>query len=419
MADDKATGRGSAAVRDAASKTREQVLQSPAGSRLAEELQGYVEAKVEKMVSGVGERMGSAAGKLGAAHLGPGALAHAMGKGGKSLTGRLGASALSSAITSRLSGTASHAKDTLKDTVKGAAKRSFKAHGGTSGGPKSMAIIEDVDVGVPVRVAYDQWTQFQEFSRFAKGVINVDRKDDTSTHWEVKIAKATRAFEATVTEQVPDKKIAWTSEGAKGTTKGVVTFHPLGDNLTKVLLVLQYFPKGLVEKTGNIWRAQGRRARLDLKAFRTFVMMRGEATGSWRGEIHEAKVTRGPDEEEPEKEAREEGEEPKDKEGADQEDTEQEGTDQEGTDQEGTDQEGAADEDQAEDEYEDEDEGEADTDEDEADTDEDEYEDDEAAPEDRYDDEEQEEDEEEDTEDAADTADDEEPAPARRRSRKR
>ncbi|HSY00030.1 MAG TPA: cyclase, partial [Streptomyces sp.] len=84
--------------------------------------------------------------------------------------------------------------------------------------------------------------------------------------------------------------IAWTSEGDKATTRGVVTFHPLGDNLTKVLLVLEYFPKGLFEKVGGLFRAQGRRARLDLKLYRTFVMMRGEATGGWRGEIRDGEV---------------------------------------------------------------------------------------------------------------------------------
>jgi hypothetical protein len=79
----------------------------------------------------------------------------------------------------------------------------------------------------------------------------------------------------------------------------VVTFHPLADDLTQVLLVIEYYPQGLFEKTGNIWKAQGRRARLDLKNFRRFIMMRGEATGSWRGEIRDGEVVRGPDEEEP------------------------------------------------------------------------------------------------------------------------
>jgi hypothetical protein len=120
-----------------------------------------------------------------------------------------------------------------------------------------------------------------------------------TTNWRAKVFKSRRTWKATVTEQIPDRKIAWTSEGAKGSTKGVVTFHPLADDLTQVLLVLEYNPQGLFEKTGNLWRAQGRRARLDLKNFRRFIMTRGEATGSWRGEIRDGEVVRGPDEEEP------------------------------------------------------------------------------------------------------------------------
>ena len=114
------------------------------------------------------------------------------------------------------------------------------------------------------------------------------------------VAKSRRNFKATVTEQIPDRKIAWTTEGAKGTVKGVVTFHPLADDLTQLLLVMEYYPQGLFEKTGNIWRAQGRRTRLDLKHFRRFIMQRGEATGSWRGEIRDGEVVRGPEDEESE-----------------------------------------------------------------------------------------------------------------------
>jgi uncharacterized membrane protein len=169
---------------------------------------------------------------------------------------------------------------------------------GGSGNKKFMNIVEDITVGVPVNVAYDQWTQFQEFASFMKGVDSVDQTDDVSSNWRVKVAKSRRNFKSTVTEQIPDRKIAWSTEGAKGTVKGVVTFHPLADDLTQILLVMEYYPQGLFEKTGNIWRAQGRRTRLDLKHFRRFVMMRGEATGSWRGEIRDGEVVRGPDEEE-------------------------------------------------------------------------------------------------------------------------
>ncbi|MGY1770077.1 SRPBCC family protein [Blastococcus sp. SYSU D00813] len=180
--------------------------------------------------------------------------------------------------------------------IKEKVKSAFGKGGGGGGNKKFVNIIEDITVGVPVDVAYDQWTQFQEFATFTKGVESVDQADEVTTNWKVKVAKSRRSWQAKVTEQVPDRRIVWTTEGAKGTTKGVVTFHPLADDLTQILLVMEYYPKGLFEKTGNIWRAQGRRARLDLKHFRRFVMFRNEATGSWRGEIRDGEVVRGPDE---------------------------------------------------------------------------------------------------------------------------
>src|SRR3954471_10926451 len=191
----------------------------------------------------------------------------------------------------------------IKEKVKGALGKS----GGAGGNKKFLSIIEDIHVGVPVNVAYDQWTQFQEFASFMKGVESVDQTDEVSSNWRVKVFKSRRNWKATVTEQIPDRKIAWSTEGAKGTTKGVVTFHPLADDLTQVLLVIEYYPQGLFEKTGNIWRAQGRRTRLDLKHFRRFVMMRGEATGSWRGEIRDGEVVREPDEVEQDEAAQDEG----------------------------------------------------------------------------------------------------------------
>jgi len=180
--------------------------------------------------------------------------------------------------------------------IKEKVKSAFGKSGGAGGNKKFLSIIEDIHVGVPVDVAYDQWTQFQEFASFMKGVESVDQTDEVSSNWRVKVFKSRRNWKATVTEQIPDRKIAWSTEGAKGTTKGVVTFHPLADDLTQVLLVIEYYPQGLFEKTGNIWRASGRRARLDLKHFRRFVMMRGEATGSWRGEIRDGEVVRSPEE---------------------------------------------------------------------------------------------------------------------------
>ncbi|MGW1709616.1 SRPBCC family protein [Streptomyces sp. NPDC002206] len=266
---------------------KDQVTKSPAAEELKEALQEYAQARAAHAVTSLGHSLGSGVAKLANPQEGLGGLAGSLAKGGKALSE--GKSPGQAALTVG----ASHLKDTLKDKVKSLFGKGRKSGGGKS---KSVTIVEDIDVGVPVREAYDQWTQFQEFSTFAKGVVSVDKADDTSSNWKVKVAKSTRSWKANVTEQIPDERITWTTEGAKGTVKGVVTFHRLTDNLTRVLLVLEYFPKGLFEKTGNIWRAQGRRARLDLKLYRKFIMMRGEATDGWRGEIHDGEVTVGHEE---------------------------------------------------------------------------------------------------------------------------
>lgn len=265
----------------ALSKVRNDVLGSPAADRLKDELQNYLRARAEHTVTRLGQRLGEGVGKLATPGEGAGGALKSLSKGGQALSeGKSPAQAAMSAA-------ASHVKDTMKDKVKGLFGKGRKSGGGKS---KSVTIVEDIDVGVPVREAYDQWTQFQEFSTFAKGVVSVEKADDTTSNWKVKVAKSTRSWKANVTEQVPDERITWTTEGAKGTVKGVVTFHAVTEDLTRVLLVLEYFPKGLFEKTGNIWRAQGRRARLDLKLYRKFIMMRGEATDGWRGEIRDGEV---------------------------------------------------------------------------------------------------------------------------------
>ncbi|GAA5615454.1 cyclase [Streptomyces platensis] len=262
-------------------KVKHEVTNSPAAGRLKEELQHYLQARAEHAVTSLGHKLGEGVGKLAEPGRGAGGLVNSLAKGGAALGE--GKSPQQAALTAG----ASHLKDTVKDKVRGLFGKGRKGGGGKS---KSVTIVEDIDVGVPVREAYDQWTQFQEFSTFAKGVVSVEKSDDTTSNWKVKVAKSTRSWRANVTEQVPDERITWTTEGAKGTVKGVVTFHRLTDNLTRVLLVLEYFPKGLFEKTGNIWRAQGRRARLDLKLYRKFIMLRGEATDGWRGEIQDGEV---------------------------------------------------------------------------------------------------------------------------------
>ncbi|POX39332.1 cyclase [Streptomyces sp. Ru73] len=260
---------------------KETLARSPATDRLKEEAAAFAAAQAQRLLIAGGRRLGAATTRLQdmAEGEGPG-LGRTVLDGGRRLASGEGP------LRAALGAGASGAKDRLRETLR-------KAGGGQRTGTGQGAfvtIVEDTDVGVPVRTAYDQWTQFQEFGSFAKGVQNVDRTDDTTSDWRAKVFWSTRSWQATVTEQVPDRRIAWTARGAKASLKGVVTFHELAPELTRVLLVIEYYPKGLFERTGNLWRAQGRRARLDLKHFRRFVMLRGEATDGWRGEVRDGEV---------------------------------------------------------------------------------------------------------------------------------
>lgn len=256
---------------------------NPAAQRLKEELQEYLAAQAQQAMMAAGRTLGRSTAKLNDIAEGnsPGLAKMALEAGRKVAQGK---GPLRSAIelgTSQIGGSLTQA---------------FKGFGGKGkkgkGGGKPIVILETIDVGVPVREAYDQWTLFQDFSTFTKGVKDVNIADDTTSDWQLKVLWSSRSWKANIKEQIPDARIQWTSEGAKGTANGVVTFHPLGDNLTRILLVMEYYPKGFFEKTGNIWRAQGRRARLDLKHFARHISMRGEAEDGWRGEIQDGEVVR-------------------------------------------------------------------------------------------------------------------------------
>ncbi|WP_424860605.1 SRPBCC family protein [Streptomyces sp. MMS24-I29] len=264
----------------------------------------------------------------------------------------------------------------LKDKVVGKAKEAFGGGKGKrkSSGGKVMNIIEVLDVGVPLRVAYDHWTLYDQFSSFAKGVRDVSKSDEMSSDWKVKVGPSSRSFKATVQEQVPDDRIVWTSEGAKGTTRGAVSFHELAPSLTRIVLVVEYYPSGFFEKTGNLWRAQGRRMRLDFKHFQRYVSLAQEEPEGWRGEIRDGEVVVSHEDAMEEEEA------------AEQEDAQ--GEESEGEDYEGEE------EDEDEGEEEDEDEGEEDEGEEEG-----EYEEDEGEEEDEGDEGDEEGEEEEEEED--------------------
>jgi len=277
---------GSAAGGAAKKQPLSDLAHSEAADRLKSEVQDYLAAQAQRLLVGTGRKLGEATGKLNDIAEGnsPGFAKLAL-DGGKKLAEGKGP------VRSALEVGAGRAKDSVVGAFKNLGGKGGKGKGKKAGN-KPTVIIEYVDVGVPLRTAYDQWTQYQDFSTFAKGVKSANRSDDTTSDWQAKIWWSSRSWKAQTTEQVPDQKISWSSEGAKGTTKGVVSFHELGENLTRVLLVIEYYPSGFFEKTGNIWRAQGRRVRLDLKNYVRFITLKGEAEDGWRGEIRDGEVVR-------------------------------------------------------------------------------------------------------------------------------
>ena len=146
-------------------------------------------------------------------------------------------------------------------------------------------VTESVDVNVPVRTAYNQWTQFEQFPRFMDGVREIRQLDDTHLHWKTEIAGVKREFDAEITEQIPDERVAWKStEGEQ--QAGVVTFHRLDDTHTRVTVQMDFDPKGFVETAGDKLGMVDHRVKGDLKRFREFIENNGGAeTGAWRGEV--------------------------------------------------------------------------------------------------------------------------------------
>jgi len=148
-----------------------------------------------------------------------------------------------------------------------------------------MANIEkSIDVEVPVRTAYNQWTQFEDFPLFMEGVQRVDQLSDTRLHWVADIGGTRKEWDARITEQTPDDRVAWTSEtGAPNA--GVVTFHKLSPSKTRIMLQMEYAPDDAVETIGDALGFVSRRVSGDLERFKEFIESRGRETGAWRGEV--------------------------------------------------------------------------------------------------------------------------------------
>ncbi|MEU6775052.1 SRPBCC family protein [Streptomyces sp. NPDC046759] len=147
-------------------------------------------------------------------------------------------------------------------------------------------VEESIEVSVPVRAVYNQWTQFEDFPQFMDGVERVEQRTDTLTHWTTKIGGVEREFDAVITEQIPDERVAWTTVAGEARQAGVVTFHHLDDGTTKVMLQLDYDPDGLAETVGDKLGFVKRQVAGDLKRFKGFIESRGGAeTGAWRGAV--------------------------------------------------------------------------------------------------------------------------------------
>jgi uncharacterized membrane protein len=145
-------------------------------------------------------------------------------------------------------------------------------------------VEESIEINVPVRTAYDQWTQFETFPQFMEGVTEVQQLDDTHLHWVADIGGVHREWDAEITEQHPDERVAWRArEGADNA--GVVTFHKLTDTKTKIMLQLEFDPEGFTEVAGDKLGFVKRRAVGDLERFKDFIEGRGSETGAWRGEV--------------------------------------------------------------------------------------------------------------------------------------
>jgi uncharacterized membrane protein len=145
-------------------------------------------------------------------------------------------------------------------------------------------VLESIDVTVPVSTAYNQWTQFETFPQFMEGVERITQVSPTKTHWVTKIAGVTREFDAETTEQHPDERVAWTTENGTHQS-GVVTFHRISEDTTRVTLQLDHDPQGLVEKAGDALGIVQRRIKGDLANFKTFIEARGAEEGAWRGDV--------------------------------------------------------------------------------------------------------------------------------------
>jgi uncharacterized membrane protein len=163
-------------------------------------------------------------------------------------------------------------------------KKQMEKKQGRMGAGESSSITESTEVHVPVRTAYNQWTQFEEFPQFMASVHEVKQLDDRHLHWKANVMGEEKEWDAEITEQIPDMRIAWRSTSGPPNA-GVVTFHRISDSCTRVTLQMSYQPEGAMEKLGDMLGAMRLEARQNLQRFKEMLEKRGQETGAWRGTI--------------------------------------------------------------------------------------------------------------------------------------
>jgi uncharacterized membrane protein len=258
-------------------------------NRLSEQLQDLLSAMADRGVSAVTERINGLGNKMS------GSAADVAGKTVKNMAE--GDTAPKAALKAGV--------ESVKDTGTKAVSSAMEKVGDVfSGGSdekgkkdkklKFTNIVDELDLPVPRPVAYRAWTEFEEFPSFMKKVENVEQQEDETVEWKAQIFWSHRSWTAEIIDQVPNERIVWRSKGEKGHVDGAVTFHELTPDLTRMLVNLEYYPQGLFERTGNLWRAQGRRVRLELKFFRRYltshVLLHQDEVEGWPGEIHDGEV---------------------------------------------------------------------------------------------------------------------------------
>jgi uncharacterized membrane protein len=146
------------------------------------------------------------------------------------------------------------------------------------------AIEESIQVHAPLRAVYDQWTQFEEFPKFMEGIEEVRQLDETHLHWVAAFGGQRHEWDAVISEQRPDERVAWTNTGGKDNA-GVVTFHRIDDEHTQIMVQMDFVPEGIVEKLGNALGVPDRRVKGDLARFKELIEASDHATAGWRGEV--------------------------------------------------------------------------------------------------------------------------------------